>query len=543
MTYFDCCCEIGPRNGKDLLTPWSTADVLRWMDHCGIAGALVVHTLSIHNDPIQARKALAKEIARAPKRLFPVWAVLPPDAGDGDRSPSDLLRSMARENVRAVTLFPRAHNWPLSLSLIGPTLEALERARILTLLDFSELPDGNAGGFNHAAYLSLDEILTAYPKLPLLLQGTWWSSQRIVTALMARHANLHVEFSSYQVNRGIEEYARRFGAERLLFGTGLPMKSAGAARAFVDYAQVSKQDRARIAGGNLSRLLGGVSPAGAPRRKPDPLRDRAVAGKPLRVPVLDAHCHVLHEGGQGAGAVVMYRGDAAGMVEIKDVLGIQKTAIMSWVGPAASDPIDGNDIVARALRKFPRRYLGVVYLNPTHLSSARLMAEVRKRVEKQGFIALKPYLKLGRKYTDPLYKACWEYADRHGLYSLLHTEGAAGPVESMAELAKAYPRAQWVIAHTGGSFGYARRVVALMKEHANVWAELTLTASTNGVIEWMVSEVGDDRILFGTDAPMRDPRPQFGWVVWADLPAASRARILGGNFQRLLAMRRTLHEK
>jgi predicted TIM-barrel fold metal-dependent hydrolase len=82
-----------------------------------------------------------------------------------------------------------------------------------------------------------------------------------------------------------------------------------------------------------------------------------------------------------------------------------------------------------------------------------------------------------------------------------------------------------------------------MKEHPNVWAELTLTASTNGVIEWMVSEVGDDRILFGTDAPMRDPRPQFGWVVWADLPATSRARILGGNFHRLLAMKRMRHER
>jgi len=64
-----------------------------------------------------------------------------------------------------------------------------------------------------------------------------------------------------------------------------------------------------------------------------------------------------------------------------------------------------------------------------------------------------------------------------------------------------------------------------------------LTPVTNGVIEWLAAEVGDDRILFGTDAPMRDPRQQFGWVVWADLPPASRRRILGANFQRLLGKR------
>lgn len=84
----------------------------------------------------------------------------------------------------------------------------------------------------------------------------------------------------------------------------------------------------------------------------------------------------------------------------------------------------------------------------------------------------------------------------------------------------------------------AREVVAGMKLHQNIWAELTLTPVTNGVIEWMVSEVGDDRILFGTDAPMRDPRPQFGWVAWADLPVESRKKILGANYMRLLSMRR-----
>jgi hypothetical protein len=33
---------------------------------------------------------------------------------------------------------------------------------------------------------------------------------------------------------------------------------------------------------------------------------------------------------------------------------------------------------------------------------------------------------------------------------------------------------------------------------------------------------------------MRDPRPQLGWVAWADLPAASKQKILGGNFARIL---------
>jgi hypothetical protein len=83
MRYFDCNCEIGPRNGKDIAAPWRTEDVLHAMDRCGISGALVVHTLSIHHVPmIQAREALTREIRGAPKRLFPVWGILPSGAGD-----------------------------------------------------------------------------------------------------------------------------------------------------------------------------------------------------------------------------------------------------------------------------------------------------------------------------------------------------------------------------------------------------------------------------------------------------------------------------
>ncbi len=539
MLYFDCNCEVGPRNGKDAVAPWSARDVLRWMDHCGIAGALVTHTLSYANDPISAREYLAREIRLAPRRLFPAWAVLPPDAGDAERTPAELLDKMARARVRAVKLFPKSHNWPISMEVIGPTLEALEKAGILTVLPFGEMPDGNAGGANLGAYEKIGEICARFPRLPVLLQGVWWSAQRTITALMARHANLHIEFSAYQVNRGLEEYAQRFGAERLLFGTGLPAMSAGAARAYVDYARISARDKAKVAGGNLSRLLGGVTPAAAPRLAADPLRARAAAGKPLTgVAVHDGHCHVLAEGAQSAGGVVMYRGDAAGLLEIKDVLGVKTTAIMSWVGPVASEPEIGNDIVLRAVKRHPGRFRGLVTVNPTHVSAGRMVSTLRRLVDREGFVGLKPYLRLGLKYNDRLYAPCWEFAEQRGLYALLHIGGPAGGMDVVKDLAKTYPWVQWVIAHTGGSFGMARDVVAGMKQHSNIWAELTLTPVTNGVIEWMVSEVGDERILFGTDAPMRDPRPQFGWVVWADLPAASRSKILGANYLRLLSMRR-----
>ena len=68
----------------------------------------------------------------------------------------------------------------------------------------------------------------------------------------------------------------------------------------------------------------------------------------------------------------------------------------------------------------------------------------------------------------------------------------------------------------------------------NVYAQLNYTLVTNGVIEYITRNVGDDHVLFGTDAPMRDPRPQAGWLAFTRLPEASKRRIFGANFAGIL---------
>ena len=42
-------------------------------------------------------------------------------------------------------------------------------------------------------------------------------------------------------------------------------------------------------------------------------------------------------------------------------------------------------------------------------------------------------------------------------------------------------------------------------------------------------------MIFGTDAPMRDPRPQFGWLCSARLEAEEKRLILGENTRRILS--------
>ena len=72
--------------------------------------------------------------------------------------------------------------------------------------------------------------------------------------LMDNFSNLHVDFSALQSNRIIEVMYEKYGADRLIFGSGMPMKSLGAGRALIDYSEIPPEAKKKIAGGNLSRL-------------------------------------------------------------------------------------------------------------------------------------------------------------------------------------------------------------------------------------------------------------------------------------------------
>jgi predicted TIM-barrel fold metal-dependent hydrolase len=54
------------------------------------------------------------------------------------------------------------------------------------------------------------------------------------------------------------------------------------------------------------------------------------------------------------------------------------------------------------------------------------------------------------------------------------------------------------------------------------------------VIEQLVNEAGADRVLFGSDTPLMDPRGQLGKIITADISDKAKEQILGLNAQRLL---------
>ena len=57
-------------------------------------------------------------------------------------------------------------------------------------------------------------------------------------------------------------------------------------------------------------------------------------------------------------------------------------------------------------------------------------------------------------------------------------------------------------------------------------------------IEFLVEGAGADRVLFGSDHSLMDPRHHVGRIVTADIPEDAKRKVLGLNAIKLLGLER-----
>jgi predicted TIM-barrel fold metal-dependent hydrolase len=522
LIFFDAFTQIGPRVKKHPVHAWKLSELLAEMDHCSISGALVASTLSVSYEPLHSNLELSAQLAPH-KHLFAIWNVFPHQTGEFP-DPAKLETLMRDHDVRAVSIFPKTNAWDWNADHSQELFRFLARRRVLTILDRNEFGDWGV----------LDAFLGRHRRLPLLVVHTRWDEQRFLLPLLQKHRNLHICFDHFQINYGLE-YLVGIGCEdQLLYASNAPLMSMGAHRCYVDYADVPLAAREKIAGGNLTRLLHGQRP---PRlrvnRDEDIIMAAARQGRPLPVPLIDMHMHILSENMNGAGgAHRMDRGGPRGTFALQKRLGYSGGGFMSW-NVVSGDSLAGNATVKETLDAAPRGYWGLASFDPSHYSQSELKTLIPEVCRDKRFIGMKPYWVYGVEYHHRSYDVWWKHGNQHRFYALVHR--TRGDFVEVDTLARKYPNVRWVVAHCGASFPVADSAIECMKKHPNVFAEITLTPVTFGVIDYLVEHAGEDRIIYGSDLPMRDPRQQLGWVVFSRLTLKQKMKVLAGNALKIIA--------
>lgn len=520
--FFDALTRIGPRRGKHPAEAWTLSSLLEEMDHCSVSAALVASTQSVSYEPRMGNLALSEAIAPY-SYLRPIWNVMPHVTGEFP-APEELGLRMRDHDVRAVTICPRGNAWEWEADYARELLEWLAENLILTVIDRAEF----------LQYRELDTFLSANPRIPVLLTGAVWSEQRHVLPLLRKHARLHLSFEKFQIHYGIEYLAAAGLEDRMVFASNAPVMSMGAHRCFVDYADVEPEVKAKVAGGNLVRLLQGQEPGRVHvNGDEDIIMSAARKGEPLPVPLIDMHMHILHEGMNGAGEHYrMERGGPEGVFALLNRLGCRGGGFMSWNGPVSCDSQGGNDCTRLALGAAPRGYWGLGTFDPVHYSQEEMLRQIRELYDDRRFIGMKPYPRYGIEYHHSSYDQWWNYGNERGFYALIHR--VRSDFLEVETLAAKYPNVRWVVAHCGSDFRTADLAIEAMKKHPNIFAEITLTPVPLGIIDYLARHAGADRILYGSDLPMRDPRQQLGWVVFSRLSLNAKKQVLGGNAMRVI---------
>ncbi|MEA3403119.1 MAG: amidohydrolase family protein [Armatimonadota bacterium] len=522
LHWFDANCLLGRSVRTAEGQPETADDILAAMNHFGIHEALVVDAVAREANPAAGNERVLKRTQQHP-RLHPAWAGLMPHSEELP-PPAELVGRMRTEGIGALFLHYGFMDVRLESWAIDGLLEELEGAGVPLFLNPNHWRQPATA--DQTDWDAVVRICRDFPDLPVVVsESRIFTTQRTAYAALEACPNLRLDVSALWRHGMIEFVCKRWGAQRLLFGTGLPFRDPGAVMMQVACSDVPEEDLARIAGGNLRELLAwneNVASVAEQVQLPEPIdglhrmaRERAdLSGQRF----LDCHGHL-----GGAGPMHVVHDSVEGMIDEMDRHGVELCLVFGLEG-ILGDETYCNDLVADAVRRFPDRFIGFTLVTPNH--GERMMREELQRGHQMGLRGIKliPHYQ-GYRPEGPLIDVACEFADEHGLLILNHDWGSP---EQMRRLCTSYPRACFITGHAMPSYGEVTREVE------------NLYICTCPFLEWgkcerFVEIYGAERLLFGSDLTDLPIGWGLGPIFHARIPEAEKRMILGGNLRKVLS--------
>lgn len=237
---------------------------------------------------------------------------------------------------------------------------------------------------------------------------------------------------------------------------------------------------------------------------------------------IDAHSHIGNFGGWANVSIT-----ADELVKQMDEYEIEKTILCS-TGP------DDNDNVAEAFKKYPDRFLPLVFCNP--LNGEKEIEKIYHYVKDCGFVGIKlhplqnafvaddecvdPIMKAAEDLNIPVFIHCG-----HPPYSLPW---------SIALLAERFPKVKVIMIHMGHGHGvYIDGTLKMAKRYPNLYLEMSGMPMGSKIKE-AYEDIGHDRIMFGLDSPFHHPTVEIQKVLTCGLDDKALEDIFYNNAAKLM---------
>ena len=526
--YFDCFASVGKPAIPDSNFPSDIETIKNDMSYSRIHAVAAIHNAA-RDYSLTYGNRLGLEISKKESRIHSISAVNPFIEYETEYKDYyyDLLKN---GSVGFAVLQNAIHSGSLEPKSYRKIVEPL--------MEFSK-PLCIMGVFPEEMFKKVDTLAGEYPELPIIMQGTHWCVERFLFEILNKHDNVYFEISQNQSNSILELTKNNFGIHRVLYSSEWPLRSMGAIKALIEYADITDEEKDLVSHGNACRLFG-VSSDELPLYDDafcelDSFAKQCDEGKTITERVIDPHSHIVGNNEYIKGTVLI-DADYKSISDKMDRLGINTTITAPWIG-ISYDGTKGNEESLEANRDMPDKFLAFSCCNVNNKGELEQTIKYHDKYP-DVFVGIKPYPPyLKFKLTDDVCAPWFEYANEHKLIALIHADSPeyADDVDILCEK---YPDIIFILAHSGASYAIAEKNCSVAKKHKNVVLDITYTSCLRGMVEFLVSEVGADKVLFATDMPMRDPAPQLGWVCYAKISANDKNKLLSENILRILKTRK-----
>lgn len=260
--------------------------------------------------------------------------------------------------------------------------------------------------------------------------------------------------------------------------------------------------------------------------------EEAYQGLPLSCPVIDAHTHIgpYHLSGWHQ---KYDRTHTAAVLADLERLGID--CIVTAPHPMVQERMEeANAIAAKAAQNFPGKVYGYISVVPPCGLEA-VKQELSKYEKNPAFIGLKFLTGYHGSLLQKEYGYAMDFADEVGCPVLCHIYANVPDKQEFPQALKQRHNMQLIIAHQGGSFASETRSCApIVRDHENAAMELCGSLDNSLGTEQILELVGEDKVIFGTDAINLDPKYELGKVAFSPLSDEVKKKLFAGNYLRLL---------
>lgn len=231
---------------------YSTEDVLRLADRAGINKIFATDITALHYDPSEGNRKLFEEMKRFPDRIFGYASIS--SARFGRQAVEEVQRCYEVYGMRGVKIIHQTAglgSYSLLTTINEPQMYPIvAKAAELKMPILAHATPEECAGLCDAIPEAI--IIMAHSGGHPTAMGDWHKAIEV-----ARHyPNIYLDTASSQADMGyIEALVEGVGADHVIFGTDMPLIDPFFGYAKVNGAELTKEEKSLIFGGNILRLI------------------------------------------------------------------------------------------------------------------------------------------------------------------------------------------------------------------------------------------------------------------------------------------------